>query len=109
MSHNTYNYIYKNQTIKLNMPPISQQKKEKIQEQILHFLFSISPETAFTNKVAQEIARDEQFTKSLLHDLKSKSLITEINKNSKGIDYLKRQRWRISNQAHEAYSNHQPQ
>jgi len=91
------------------MPQISQKKRDKISEQILHHLFEISPESTFTNAIAQEIARDEEFTKSILLDLKEKALITEINKNPEGTDYIKRQRWRISNQAHEVYSNHQPQ
>lgn len=89
------------------MPPISSKKKEKIQEQILHHLFEISPNSSFTSKISEEIARDEEFTKFLLQDLKSKSLVSEINKNPKGKPYQKRQRWRLSNQAHEAYSNHQ--
>jgi hypothetical protein len=89
------------------MPQISQKKKDKIQEQILHHLFSISPEATFTNKIAEAIARDEEFTKSLLTDLKSKSLITEINKNPKGSTYTKRQRWRLSNQAYDVYSRKQ--
>ncbi len=87
------------------MPTISPKKKEKIQEQILHYLFETSPESSFTSKIAQEIARDEEFTKLLLLDLKDKGLIFPVSKNPKGIAYLKRQRWRLSSQAHNAYSN----
>jgi hypothetical protein len=89
------------------MPRISQKKKDKIQEQILHHLFEISPSSAFTNSIATEIARDEEFTKTLLQDLKEKSLITEINQNPKGQEYIRRQRWRLSNQAFEIYSKKQ--
>jgi len=89
------------------MPQISQQKKDKIQEQILHYLFGISPESAFTNQIAIEIARDEEFTKTLLLELKSRSLVTEVNKNPLGKQYIRRQRWRLSNPAYEAYSHHQ--
>jgi len=89
------------------MPKISQSKKDKIQEQILHHLFTISPESSFTNKIAEEIARDEEFTKSLLLELKTKGLIHEVNKNPSGTEYLKRQRWRLSNQAFKIYLNHQ--
>ncbi len=89
------------------MPQISQKTKDKISEQILHYLFIISPESAFTNTVASSTARDEEFTKVLLLDLKKKGLVIEINKNSKGINYTKRQRWRLSNQAYEAYKKHQ--
>jgi len=89
------------------MPKISQKKKDKISEQILHYLFSISPTSAFTVKIAAEIARDEEFTKALLSGLKSKNLIIEINKNQEGAEYLRRQRWRLSNQAYDAYKKQQ--
>ncbi|PIN93039.1 hypothetical protein COU54_04785 [Candidatus Pacearchaeota archaeon CG10_big_fil_rev_8_21_14_0_10_31_24] len=89
------------------MPTISKKKKDKISEQILHYLFTLSPESQFTAKIAQEIARDEEFILSLLLELKGKNLIVSINKNPSGIEYKKRQRWRLSNQVYEAYKNHQ--
>ncbi|MBI5804046.1 hypothetical protein HY450_02275 [Candidatus Pacearchaeota archaeon] len=89
------------------MPIISQRKKEKIQEQILHYLFEISPQAVHTIKIAEEIARDEEFTKSLLLDLKSKNLIIEVNKNSDGKTYERRQRWRLTEEAYKIYSRHQ--
>ncbi len=51
------------------MPEISKKKRSKIAEQILAHLYQSSPESQFTNKVAQEIARDEEFTKTLLQEL----------------------------------------
>ncbi|MEK6854732.1 MAG: hypothetical protein AABX73_00750 [Nanoarchaeota archaeon] len=89
------------------MPKISQKKKDKIAEQILHYLFTLSPEAIFTSKIANELARDEEFTKSLLLELKSKNLVNEVTKNSKGLDYTRRQRWRLSNPVFEAYKQHQ--
>jgi predicted transcriptional regulator with HTH domain len=89
------------------MPLLSKKKKEKISEQLLHYLFSISPESAFTAKIAEEIARDEEFTKTILLDLKTKNLIVEVNKNAEGTEYLRRQRWRLSNQAYDFYKKHQ--
>ena len=89
------------------MPKISEQKKQKISEQILHYLFSISPEAAHTNKIAEEIARDEEFIKALLEGLKSKSLVLEVNKNPDGKEYQKRQRWRLSDTVYKVYSTHQ--
>jgi len=89
------------------MPKISQQKKDKISEQILHYLFSISPESAHTNKIAMETARDEEFTKSLLQALKSKNLVIEVKKSSKGEDYLRRQRWRLSSQVYNIFAKKQ--
>ena len=38
---------------------ISDKKRDKISEQILAFLYSISLKPAFTSHIAQEVARDE--------------------------------------------------
>jgi len=89
------------------MPIISKEKKDKISEQILHYLFAVSPDSKFTSDIAREIARDEEFTKALLKELDKKKLVVEINLNKKGIEYLKRQRWRLSNSAFEIYKRHQ--
>jgi len=85
---------------------ISDKKREKISEQILSFLYSISPKLEFTSKIAQEIARDEEFTKSLLINLKSKKIVSEIKKNPKGVQYLRRSRWTLSPEAYKSYKNH---
>jgi prolyl-tRNA editing enzyme YbaK/EbsC (Cys-tRNA(Pro) deacylase) len=88
------------------MPTISQKKKDKVKEQILHHLFDKSPEAIFTSKIADSIARDEEFIKTLLHELNKDKLVIAVNKNPKGIQYLKRQRWRLSDAAFQAYSKH---
>lgn len=89
------------------MPRLSEQKKQKISEHILSVLYDNFPRPLFTSKIAQEIARDEEFTKQLLVNLKLKEVIVPITKNPKGVDYLKRTRWRLSNQAHQAYTKQQ--
>ena len=86
---------------------ISDAKKEKISEQILALLYSNFPKSLFTSKIAKEIARDEEFLKSLLKTLKKKSLINEVKKNSKGISYLKRARWKLGDEAYLAYKEYQ--
>jgi DNA-binding MarR family transcriptional regulator len=83
---------------------LSQKKVEKISEHILSVLLTHFPNPLFTSEIAREIARDEEFTKKLLQDLESKGLVIAIIKNSKGSDYLRRIRWRLSNKAHEAYN-----
>ena len=88
---------------------ISEKKREKISEQILAFLYSVSPRLLFTSQIAQETARDEEFIKKLLIELDKKNLIIEIKKNPKGIPYLKRSRWKISDAAYQAYKTHQSQ
>jgi hypothetical protein len=89
------------------MPKISDQKKEKISEQVLSHLYSVFPKQIFTSEVAKELARDEEFMKDILFDLEKKQLVKKIDKNSQGIQYSRRLRWRISNKAHEIYKNHQ--
>lgn len=89
------------------MPNISQEKKDKISEQILHHLFSVSPQPRFTAEIAREIARDEEFSRTILDELETKKLVSKVSKNKKGKDYLRRNRWRLSDSAFKAYLKHQ--
>ena len=90
------------------MPPISKPKRDKISEQILHYLFSISPESNFTSKIAEEIIRDEEFTKSLLQELEKNNLVVKVKKSSQGLDYQRRERWRLSKEVYEVFKRHHP-
>jgi ribosomal protein S25 len=85
------------------MPIISKEKQERIQEQILAFLFSSFPKMLFTSDISQELARDEEFIKRLLLSLEKKGAIVKVSKNSKGENYIRRIRWRISNKVYETY------
>lgn len=89
------------------MPKISKDKREKIKEQILYFLFLSFPKQLFTSDIAKEIARDEEFTKKILFELEEKGLVTKINKNSKGVIFRSRIRWRISQKAYAVYKKQQ--
>lgn len=89
------------------MPSISKEKKEKIQEQLIYYLFTIFPKQIFTSDIAKELARDEEFVKKLLLELEPKGVLVKIDKNSQGIKYERRTRWRISNETYEIYSKHQ--
>lgn len=86
---------------------ISIKKREKISEQILALLYSVNPKLLFTSQVAYEIARDEEFVKSLLIELKKKKLVVEVKKNPKGTPYLRRSRWKLSDIAYQTYKNSQ--
>jgi len=86
---------------------ISRQKIDKISEQIINFLYSKNPQLLFTSQIAHEIARDEEFIKKILIDLKKKSLLVEVKKNPKGKDYIRRSRWRLSDNAYSVYKNYQ--
>ena len=86
---------------------ISEEKREKISEQIMALLYSVNPKSLFVAEIAKEIARDEEFIKEMLMNLKKKSLVVEIKKNPKGIEYLKRARWKMSDAAYNIYNQHQ--
>jgi predicted transcriptional regulator len=87
---------------------ISKEKKDKISEQILAFLYSTSPKPIFTYHIAEEIARDEEFVKKLLLELKGRNLVIEVKKNPKGKQYVRRSRWKLSDAVYEAYRGKQP-
>ena len=86
---------------------LSKEKREKISEQILAALFRVYPKSLFTAHIAREIARDEEFIKSLLKDLWEKNFVIPIKKNPKGILFSRRIKWRLSNRLYEAYKSHQ--
>lgn len=80
------------------MPKISKEKIKKIKENILALLFSKFPIALSTSQIAKEIARDEEFIKVLLVDLKNEKLVKEIEKN-----YKRKKLWQLSQQAYMAY------
>ena len=86
---------------------ISEKKKEKIFEQILALLYEFNPKSLFTSQIAQEIARDEEFIKKLLLELKKKNLVIEIKKTPQGKIYIRRSRWNLSDITYKTYKNHQ--
>jgi predicted transcriptional regulator with HTH domain len=82
---------------------ISQEKKDRITEQILSYLYQIFPKEPFTSEIAKEIARDEEFIKRLLIELKEKSLVIVIKKNKKGEPFSRRLKWRLTNKVYDVY------
>jgi len=85
---------------------LSQEKRDRIAEQILSFLYHRFPMSFFTAELARETARDEEFIKALMFELKEKNLILAVKKNPKGDFYSRRIRWRLTNQAYSAYKQH---
>ena len=86
---------------------ISQTKKDKIIEQILSYLFHGFPNQPFTAEIAREIARDEEFIKKILFQLKEKGLVIIIRKNKKGEPFSRRLKWRLSNKVYDVYKSKQ--
>ncbi|MEM2933202.1 MAG: hypothetical protein QW622_03295 [Candidatus Pacearchaeota archaeon] len=85
------------------MPKISSKKEEKIKEAILSLLFQTSPKALFTAKIAQELARDEEYIKKMLLEMEQRNFIVAIRKNAKGADYKRRIKWRLDSKVYEAY------
>jgi len=86
---------------------LSQDKKNRIIEQILSFLYHSFPEEPFTAQIAREVVRDEEYVKQLLYELKEKGLITPIVKNKNGEPFTRRVRWRLSTKVYEVYKSRQ--
>ena len=86
---------------------LSQQKKDKIIEQILHYLFQIFPKYPFTAEISREIARDEEFIKKLLLELKEKNLVLVIRKGKNGEVFSRRMKWKLTNNVYNIYHSKQ--
>jgi hypothetical protein len=86
---------------------LSQDKKNRIIEQILSLLYHSFPNQPFTAEIARELARDEEFVKRLLFELKEKLLVVAITKNNKGEPFSRRLKWRLSNKVYEVYKSKQ--
>ncbi len=86
---------------------ISQEKKDRITEQIISFLYQKFPEQPFTAEIAREIARDEEFIKRILFNLKEKDLVISILKNKQGESFSRRIRWRLTNKVYDIYHSKQ--
>ena len=82
---------------------LGQEKKDKIIEQILHYLYTVFPKFPFTAKISRSIARDEEFVKKILLELKEKNLVIAIKNNKKGQLFSRRIKWKLSNKVYEIY------
>jgi DNA-binding IscR family transcriptional regulator len=82
---------------------LSKEKRDKIKEQVLSFLYQSFPEQLFTAHIAKELARDEEFIKKILEELREKGLVKPIRKNSKGLDFIRRIKWQLSSNAYNVY------
>ena len=82
---------------------LSKEKKEKISEQILSYLYTSFPKQPFTAEIAREIARDEEFIKTLLFELRDKSLVSSLRQNNQGQPFLRRIRWKLPSKVYEIY------
>lgn len=85
------------------MSVISESKKDKIKNNIISFLFDNSPRSFFTVEISEEIARDDEFTLTLLLELEKKKLVKRLKKSTKGNKLTKRNLWVLTEEAYDAY------
>ena len=71
------------------------------------YLYQIFPKYPFTAEIAREIARDEEFIKRILLELKDKNIVIAIKKNKKGLPFSRRIKWKLSNEVYDIYHSKQ--
>lgn len=82
---------------------LSKEKRDRISEQILSFLYHEFPKSFFTSEISKNLARDEEFIKAIMRELQDKKLVNCIRKNPQGQVYSRRCRWTLSPKAYDAY------
>ncbi len=78
------------------MSRISQEKKNKIKEMIISLLFSKYPYSLSTTKIAKELARDEEFVKSILLEMEKEKFL-------KRKEYSRKVEWQLTEKVYETY------
>ncbi len=86
------------------MVRISEIKKNKIKSNILSLLYEKFPKSLFTAEISRIEARDEEFIKRILFELKEKGLVLSIRKNAKGMTFTRRIRWTLTKKVYDVYS-----
>jgi len=82
------------------MPKIGQEKIKKIKENILALLFEKMPHALFTSNIASELARDEEFIKSIMLELEKEGLVKRIDNH-----FLRKIQWSLSDKVYLTYKN----
>ncbi len=85
------------------MVKLSTQLINLIKDDIISFLYNNQLRSYFTNEIAKEIRRDNEFALKLLSELQGQGFVEQIKKNKQGKQYLARIKWRIPNHVIKAY------
>jgi len=80
------------------MSKISEKKKDKIKGEILRVLYENFPSLLFTNKIAEEIARDNEFVLKLLNEMED---LKWVKKNKK----IARTKWGLTLDIYNQYGD----
>ncbi len=79
----------------IDMTKLSEKTKKLLKDDILSLLYNNPFKAMFTNEIAREIRRDNEFVKKLLLELKAMGLVENVKTNIRGKRYKKRMKWRI--------------
>jgi len=85
------------------MVRLSNKTIKLLKDDIVSILYENSLKSMFTNEIATELRRNNEFTKKLLLDLKKDGLVEEVGKNKKGQTYLRNKKWRIPSKVLKAF------
>jgi len=77
------------------MVKLSSKTLSLLKDDIISILYENQLKPLLTKEIALELRRDKEFTKALLKELKQQGILSEIKKNNKGKEYIKRSRWVI--------------
>jgi len=78
------------------MSKISERKRDKIKGEILRVLYENFPNLLFTNKIAEDIARDNEFILKLLEEMEE---VKWVKKNKK----IARTKWGLTLEIYNQY------
>ena len=76
-----------------------------LKDDIISILYENNLNPLLTIEISNELRRDKEFTRRLLNELKEQGIITEIKKNNKGKNYLKRSKWAINQEVLNKFQN----
>ena len=76
-----------------------------LKDDIISILYENNLNPLLTIEISNELRRDKEFTRRLLNELKEQGIITEIKKNNKGKNYIKRSKWAINKEVLNKFQN----
>lgn len=82
------------------MSKVSNEKREKLKEELLRIIYENYPSFLYTYQVAEFLIRDDEFVLDLLNELKNKNLIMCLEETSG--DNIKR-KWGLKKEVYEKY------
>ena len=85
------------------MVRLSQDKIKLLKDDILSILYESKFQPLFTNQIATDLRRDNEFTKLLLLELEKEGVVERVKKNKLGKAYLSRIKWMIPLSVRQAY------